>query len=161
MSPTLRVTAFVATLAVATCSFAADVPKGIRAAYKRVSQTIVKCDFTAFKTLFAEDFKSTDPSGKTISREEFFKAVEPLFSSNTSGTLNEKFISCKEHDGQVDVEFDAHVVMKGKQGKTHIREVGVDSWKKIGGKWLMVATVDKTFDVKMPEAPKPKGKAKS
>lgn len=33
----------------------------------------------------------------------------------------------------------------------HAHSVGIDSWKRIGGKWLMVKTVDLVSDAAMPK----------
>jgi hypothetical protein len=136
---------------VATSSFGAAVPGPIRVAYNRVDQVVRRLDFQGFKAMFAENFTTTDSAGKTLGREEFFGMVEPLFKGNKSATSNHRFSGAKTHAGVVDVSFDMHVMLTGKGGKTAVHEVGVDTWKKVNGKWVMVKTVDKVFTIKGPK----------
>ena len=52
------------------------------------------------------------------------------------------------HQGMADVSFifDLKLSHKGKK-PTVVHEVGVDTWKKIGGKWMFVKTVDSSLKV--------------
>ena len=46
------------------------------------------------------------------------------------------------------MSFDFHYELTGKDGGvTKMHEVGVDTWKKIGGNFVFVKTVDKQFDM--------------
>lgn len=136
---------------IASNSFGAAVPGPIKAAYNRVDQVVRKLDFKRFKAMFADNFTTTDPAGKTLGRDEFLGMVEPLFKGNKSATSIHKFSGAKIHDGAVDVSFDMHVTLTGKGGKTAVHEIGVDTWKKVNGKWLMVKTVDKVFTIEGPK----------
>ena len=150
-----RIAALVALATLTAVSLAGSMPKGVRSAYQSLSTTIDTCDFKKFQGYFGSDFTFVDPKGETANREQFMAQVKGLFDGHTSGRTSHKFSGVKEHDGVVDVSFEMHVTMNGPAGRIKVHEVGVDTWKQVNGKWVMIKTVDKVFDVK---ATKPKAK---
>jgi hypothetical protein len=111
---------------------------------------IDKLDFAKFSSFFAPEFVNVDPDGKETKREEFLAGVKPLFDGATSAKHRERLLSATKKDDEVAVMFDLTLDLKGPKGVTHVHEVGTDYWKKIGGKWLFVRTVDTKFEVKAP-----------
>lgn len=146
---TLAVLAFTATAALAD-----TMPAGVKAGYDGLNRSIAKMDSKAFEGYFAAGFVNVDPKGASTPREDFLKSIRPLFTANKSGTMTEKFTGVKVKGDQADVNFDMHLTLRGKGGTTTIHEVGVDSWKKTGGKWLLIKTVDTVLDMKVPSAGK-------
>jgi ketosteroid isomerase-like protein len=113
-----------------------------KARYDSVLKLMTSRNATAFKALFAPDFVWVDPKGKTETREQAMKELDEMFSA-TKITGRMKLGKVTARGDLVDVVFDLHVVqtMKG-MGKMSVHEKGVDTWKKIDGKWMFVKTVD-------------------
>ncbi|MEI8281961.1 MAG: nuclear transport factor 2 family protein [Armatimonadota bacterium] len=138
-------------------AFAAPVPNAIKARYKELVGVIRKLDFPAFSAFFADDFTTVDPKGKSVTRAEMMKELKGMFDSSSKAVPKETLLSAKSHDGMVDVKFDFTLAMTGKgkhPGVTKIHEVGTDTWKMVGKKWVFIKTVDTKFDVVMPKAAK-------
>jgi hypothetical protein len=140
--------------------FANSVPKGIHARYEVLKKAINILDFKAFSEFFSEDFAMVDPKGASTNRADFLAGIKPMFESNTKAMASEKLISATTHEGIVDVKFDFHLKLMGKGGTTTIHEVGVDSWKMVGKKWLLVKTVDTKFDIVVPKVKATKAKTR-
>ena len=129
-------------------SFADTVPKGIQTRYGTLQKTITALNFKAFSDFFAPEFVSVDPSGKSVKRDEFLSQIKPLFDGAKKAAPLEKLLSSTTRNGVVDVKFDFVLKLTGKKEITTVHEVGTDSWKLVGHKWLLVKTVDTVFDVK-------------
>jgi hypothetical protein len=130
-----------------TTAFAGPVPKAVQARYAELKKVMTVLNFKGFSEFFAPEFVNVDQKGKSTPRTEFLAEVKPLFDSATKGDPNENLISATTHGGIVDVKFDFVLKLTGKTGVTTVHEVGVDSWKLVNKKWLMVKTVDTKFDV--------------
>ncbi len=128
-------------------SFADAVPKGIQTRYGTLQKTIAALNFKAFSDFFAPEFVSVDPTGKSVKRDEFLSQIKPLFDGAIKAAPLEKLLSSTTRNGVVDVKFDFVLKLTSKKEITTVHEVGTDSWKLVGHKWLLVKTVDSKFDV--------------
>jgi hypothetical protein len=92
---------------------------------------------------------SVDPTGKKSTRAQYMKDVAGLFQGAKS--CSTKFTPTKvtKQGDTAAVDFDFVFTVHGTpKGDLSGHEVGTDYWKKLGGKWMEVKTVDKLFDVK-------------
>ena len=102
----------------------------------------------AFVATLDPNFVYVDDKGKMHSRDEFIKIeVDPISqATNVGGSV--KVTSIHAHGDTVAVDYDWRysVVAKGPKGKVTDsgREIGTDTWRKIGGKWLTIKTVVKS-----------------
>lgn len=156
----IKFTGLIALVAFSGVASADAVPKEVAARYEGVKAALTKLEFKAFSSFFAKDFVSVDPAGKSSTRAEFLAMVKPMFDSATKGEPKEILKGAKIHDGVVSVSFDLTLKLIGKGGVQTIHEVGVDSWKKINGKYYMVKTVDSKFDVTTGKVRATKAKSK-
>ena len=131
----------------AATGFGADVPAEIRSQYKKVELCIVNTDVRTFKTMFDPSFVNVDDKGVVTAYPAFMKQVDELFAGVISGTAKEKQLSAKVYPDRVEVDFDLKFSFRSKKSVLTGHEVGVDTWKKIGGQWRLVKTVDKVFTV--------------
>ena len=132
---------------VAATSYGADVPSEIRIQYKKIEQCIVKPDVRTFKTFFAASFVNVDDQGTVTAYPAFMKQVDGLFAGAISGTAKEKLRTAKVYPDRVEVDFDLTFSLETKKSVLSGHEVGIDTWKKIGGLWRLVKTVDRVFTV--------------
>ena len=135
-------------LLVASACLAGPVPKAIQAEYGRVEQAFKKADVKALKTFFAPNFVSVDATGKKTEYKAMMAELDRLFAGAVSGSASEKLGGAKVIGETVEVQFDLKFTIKTAKGTSVGREIGTDTWKKVGGRWLFVKTVDKSFDVK-------------
>lgn len=142
-------------LATSVAAASASVPKMWKQQYKSVMKTIEAKDMAGFKGFFDPSFVNIDDKGKKSTREEFFEVVSSLFEGAASITAKEKLKDVKANGELVDVSFDLIVVIKKQSGTTKFHEVGVDTWKKVGGRWVMVKTVDSSFTLATTKSKKP------
>ncbi|MEI7985482.1 MAG: nuclear transport factor 2 family protein [Armatimonadota bacterium] len=129
-------------------SFAEGVPKVIQTRYVALQKAMSALNTKAFADFFAPDFIVVDPSGKPTKRDDFLGQVVPMIKNSMKAEPVMKHLGSTTRSGIVDVKFDFILKLTGKNGTTTIHEVGVDSWKLVGRKWLMVKTVQTKFDVK-------------
>lgn len=151
----LKTTILSLCLAVSVVCQAAGVPKEWKQRYKSVASAVESKDMTAFKALFDESFVTIDDKGKETGYAEFLKMVENLLAGATKVKAQEKLSAVKVKGDTAEAAFELTVTIKKSTGTTVVHEVGNDYWKKIGGKWVMVKTVDKVLTVK--ESKKKKG----
>lgn len=106
-------------------------------------------DVTAFESGFHESFVYVDAKKKRMNRDQFFKMVEGMFASADKVSAKIKVLSVKNRGPYADVKFDFRAEFAHKpSGATTLHEVGTDTWKNFGGKWLCVKTVDRVFTMK-------------
>jgi ketosteroid isomerase-like protein len=138
---------------------AADLPKELAPRYDGLIKSIQNCDMKAFDAFYSKDYVTIDPAGKKADRAQYMKDVAGLFKGAKS--VKTKFTPTKvaKQGDAYAVDFDFTFAVQGKPGGNQAgHEVGTDYWKKVGGKWMEVKTVDKLFEVK-PVAAKPKAPA--
>lgn len=137
--------AFVLTVAMAS---AGTVPKAIKARYKELEGTMKKWDAKAFKSNFSPDFVVVDPKGGDQKLDEFMDEVSGMMTGVTKvGTKLSLKGATVEKDGTTGVQFDFKFTLHKAKGSRGGHEVGTDYWKKEGGKWVIVKTVDTEFTV--------------
>lgn len=124
---------------------ASRVPAEWKSRYQMVTKAMSSRNEAAFRAFFSKDFIYVDPKGKTASRDELLKELHDMFQANKI-TAHVELKKVTMRGDRVDVAFDLHVIatVTGK-GSTSVHEVGVDTWKKIDGKWQFVKTVDSTM----------------
>ncbi|MDR3688924.1 MAG: nuclear transport factor 2 family protein [Fimbriimonas sp.] len=111
--------------------------------YDKVSKMVIAGDFKSFQDLMAENYVWVLPDGKQKNRKESIAEFAPLFKmKEVSGGETVKKVT--GNGEAVEVTFYAKWTMVGKDGKAiHDQERGIDSWRKIGGQWKVIRTVDK------------------
>lgn len=129
---------------------AGPVPQEWKTRYASLLKVMERKDLATFKSMFSHDFVVIDAKGKKTPREAFFKEVDGMFAAadKAHGTMKLKGASTKGDVTGVDFDFTLKLQNKG-GGTTTAHEVGVDYWKKIGGKWVMIRTVESVFTVAM------------
>ncbi len=117
-----------------------------QARYDKLSRTFATRDFPAFQSMIAKNYVWVDPNGKRLNRAQAMESFKTIFAAR-SITGGEKVTSVKKVGNKVEIGYDAHwvVVFEGKKPQ-RIHEMGIDTWQKIGGRWLCVKTVDRAFD---------------
>ncbi len=132
-------------------AFAAPVPKAIKMQYDGIEKSMRKLNVDDFATYMSEDFVAIDPKGHKQLKSDFIKGVREIFADAKSANPMAELKGSKMHAGMVNVMFDFHLtVMMKNGGKITVHEIGTDTWRKVGGKWLCCKTVDKSLKVKMP-----------
>ncbi|MBS1718237.1 MAG: nuclear transport factor 2 family protein [Armatimonadetes bacterium] len=133
-------------LASAALASAGHVPQEWKDRYAYEKKVIVGKDLEAFKAMYAEDYVWTQPDGKKKNKKETFEEVGPMFQADKI-EMHETLKSVTKRGDIVDVSFDAtlKLTFKGKPTMAY-HEIGIDSWKKVKGKWLIVGTVDKVSE---------------
>ena len=131
----------------ASLSLAGSIPPAIRARYGEIESALQALDTKKFESFFAPQFISIDHNGVKTKREAFLSSVRELFKDATSAKAAETLKSAKTSKGVVMVSFDFTLKISNAEGWTQIHEVGTDYWKKQNGKWLMIKTIDKEFNV--------------
>ncbi len=109
--------------------------------YARLTKTITTRNLPAFKAFVAEEFVWVMADGKSLNRDEALKEFSPIFKA-TKITGQEKVLKVTPQGDLVDVSFvtDLLVTYKG-QKPVPFHEEGVDTWKKIKGKWMLVKSM--------------------
>lgn len=147
-----RVAVVLGLMIVAGIASAGIVPKEIKDRYKSLERVMERVDFKAFSNYFSPNFVSIGPDGSKTSKADFLEQVKPLFDAAKKGVAHEKLHSATTKNGQVSVSFDFTLDLIGDSGTTKVHEVGVDTWKKEKGRWVLIKTVDKSFSVTPPKA---------
>lgn len=136
------------TIGIGSTAQAKPVPPAIHARYDSLIAAVKKLDLKTYDSFYAPEFVSIDPKGKATHRAEYLAGIREMMKDATSVTFDVKYKGAKTHrSGVVDVAFDANIKIQIPGGWKAIHEVGVDSWKKVGGKWLEVKTVDKVMEM--------------
>ena len=136
------------TASIGSAAHARPIPPALQARYDTLIAALKKLDFTTFESIYAPDYVSVDPKGKAVKRAEALAGVREIMKDATSATFDIKFKEVKTlRSGVIEVAFDFKAKIQVPGGSKNIHEVGVDSWKKIGGKWMEVKTVDKVMEM--------------
>jgi hypothetical protein len=136
-------------LSLATLASAGQVPKEIQETYKGLGAAMASMKFPAVADFFASEFFVIDSKGKSMARDPFLKNIAGLFEGMTTAEPNAKLISATTRKGVVAVKFEFTLKLSNpaEQSSLTAHEVGTDYWKKSGGKWRMIKTVQKSFEV--------------
>jgi hypothetical protein len=151
----------VAVFAVAGVARAADVPADVQAALKAdyaLNCTTVMnptdANFDAMTALMAPDFKNTDPSGKTETRDQVVTMGKQQMKMMQAATCDNTIVSETQSDaGTVVVVNTSHITgtLQAPDGKHQFDYTGKsqDTWSAAGGKWLETASKDLHVTVKV------------
>ena len=105
-------------------------------------------DMATFKTTLDPNFTMVDDKGKTHDRAEFIKMeVDPIVGAEkVVTTVRVTSVTSKGDMVAVGYDWRYHVYVKGRKGMSQDvgREVGTDTWHKVGTKWLTIKTVIKS-----------------
>lgn len=122
---------------------AAQVPSEWKERYRQVVKTFTTRNFAAFKKLVADEYVWILPDGTTKNRKESLAEFEPLFKA-VKATGDEKIEKVEKKGDTVEVTFKANFVFTfADKSKVEINEEGIDTWKKIKGKWQFIQSRDK------------------
>lgn len=135
-------------LTLSSFALAGKVPSAWKARYKAEVKLIIARDFKAYSALVADDYVWVKPDGTKVDRKTAMAEYEPLFGAKkvTGDSVPQKVVV---HGDLVDVTFKAKFTFEfDGQPTLKFYEVGVDTWKKIKGKWQIVKTVDKVVATK-------------
>ena len=122
------------------------VPAEWKARYAAEKKLVVARDLAGYKALVSDDYVYVLADGKKLNKKQTFVEIEQMFKAKKI-TMDETLTSVVKHGNIYDVSFDAKLTMEfAGSGTMHYHEIGIDSWKKIHGKWLIVRTVDKVAD---------------
>jgi len=137
-------------LVVSCCAgIASASTKDWRTRYSSMLQSLRGRNLDAFKSGFSEDFTTTDPKGETQKRSDFFAMLDQMFANAKTVRTNIKVLKSTETATTAEVSYDFHLRVLGVGGKgTSVHEIGTDSWKKVGSKWLCYKTIDQQLEVK-------------
>ena len=138
-----------ALLAFATVPALADYPqKEITEAYSAEIKAYTNLDVKGSLAFIADGFTYKDAVGKVISKAQYAQSIKDLFANAKTLKVDIKFLAGKTvASDTVKQGFDVRISVKMKSGgTTEIHEVGVDTWKKIHGRWMEIKTVDSTTD---------------
>jgi len=138
----MKIALILISLVACTCAFADKVPDLIRGRYRDEKRFVEARNFAAFQTLVADSYVWVQPDGKTKNRKDAMAEFAPMFKAK-SIKMSIKIKRIAKHDETYDANYENNVTMVVEgQGKVHFHEIGTDTWKKIGRKWLIVKTVD-------------------
>jgi hypothetical protein len=137
---------FCAVLLLTTATAMADkIPTEWSKRYLKVEDTYTPKGFMKWKTLMASDYVWTQVDGSKMKRDEVIKVTKPMFMARKM-LVTEDIQSVTRRGSLVDVAVDIYSTFVFKSGKREsFHEVAVDTWKRVKGKWLIVGTVDKSF----------------
>ena len=109
--------------------------------YVGLSKIIRARNFNGFSALVADDLVWVQADGKSVGRAEALKEFAPMFKA-TKITGGEKVLKVTQRGALVDVNYETNLVItyKGKKPEPY-HEKGVDTWKKVHGRWLITRSV--------------------
>lgn len=138
---TMKKTTSLILLLSAAFAVAGPVPGEWIGRYHALMKDMTTLNKKAFESYFAPGFVWVDPTGKTGGRAEAMKEFDGMFGvDRIVGTVELSRVD--KRGDKVDVHFDMHATEYYGKKSTTIHEVGVDTWKKIHGKWMTIKTVD-------------------
>lgn len=128
-------------------AFAGPVPHEWRARYKKLEKVFASKNISDLSAMCANDLVWVQVDGTKKNREETFKEFEGMFQAEKV-VVHEKLLGVVKRGVLVDVscEVFAKLVFPGRTD-TRLHSFCIDSWKKVGGKWLLVKTVDTKVEV--------------
>lgn len=113
-----------------------------KARYATYTKTITSRNFPAWKRYIAKDFVWIQPDGKQKARAEAIAEFGGIFKMKQV-TGDEKVLGVKKSGDTVAVQLFVDFTMVDENGKKSVYQSKcVDYWRKIGGRWQMVKSVD-------------------
>lgn len=128
-------------------AFGGPVPAAWKARYKQLVHTMETKNFKAFQAMCSDDLVWVQVDGTKKNRKETMAEMEGMFQADKFKG-HEKLLKVVSHRDTVDVHCEVFFKMDVK-GKSQMQyhSFCVDTWKKIGGKWLIVKTADQKVEV--------------
>jgi len=132
----------IALATVCALASAVELPAELKSRYQTEKSLIESKNLSGFTALFADGYTWTLPDGKSKNKAQSIAEMAPMFKAQKI-VLSEKFTKCVKHGDTYEVSFDAKLtIVVSKKTTSHYHEVGADTWKKVGGNWLIIKTVD-------------------
>lgn len=125
----------------ACLAFPADpLKKEFKKTYATINSLFVHQNIDAFERMLASDYVYVGSDHKQLNRVEFIKSeCDPIRAAKKVGS-KVRVLSIVKAGEDVKVGYDWHLTMWDANGKTVAREVGVDTWRKMDGKWMNTRT---------------------
>lgn len=116
--------------------------------YAGMLTTLRSRDLASFKMYFAPEFMAFNPKGESLDRNGLMKEVSGLLQGAKKVNAMVDVQKVHKMGDMVHVDFDFHMSAWKKKGTMKVHEAGVDTWKKIDGKWMCIKTVDRVLMIK-------------
>ncbi len=125
----------------ASLAFPADPLKSeFKKIYVGIGAMFVHQNMDAFEKLLSSDYVYAGTDHKQLTRVEFIKAeCDPIRAAKKVGT-RVRVTSIKRAGDDVKVSYDWTYTLLDATSLTKGRELGVDTWRKMDGKWLNTRT---------------------
>ncbi|MCE9560374.1 MAG: nuclear transport factor 2 family protein [Armatimonadetes bacterium] len=119
------------------------VPKVWKQRYAQEIKFVQARDAKGFSSMVADEFTWINPEGKTLKRAEALAEFTQLFKAD-SIAMSIKLSKVVRRGELYDVTYANNFTLKYKgKAPTKFVDEGVDTWKKIGGKWQFIKSVNK------------------
>ncbi len=111
--------------------------------YEEISRVVRAKNLPKFESYIAAEYIWVLADGETKKRAEALLEFTPLFEMKKI-VGGEKIVGVTKRGDVIEVTFESNWTFTGKDNKIiRSHEIGIDSWKKFEGKWLIVRTQDK------------------
>ncbi len=116
--------------------------------YETYQKSITGVDLDAWEAYLSEDCVWVKPDGAVVDRANTLREFAPLFKAK-SITGGEKVHNVNKNGDLYEVTYtEAWTVKFSKDNVVKIKNAGTDVWKKNGGKWQIVKTIDQPTEGK-------------
>ena len=117
-----------------------------RARYDSLERIYFARNFAKWKSLISDEYQWTQPNGKVVSRKDSISMIEPLFKAK-SFQVKEEIKGISRRGEVIDVSFEMKLKIVMQDGKSSgFHEIGIDSWRKVHGKWKLIGTRDQVAE---------------
>lgn len=136
-----RLTLLILFAVLACLAFPADsLKKEFKKTYATINNLFVHQNVDAFEKMLSDDYVYVGSDHKQLNRVDFIKSeCDPIRSAKKIGS-KVKVLSVAKSGDDVKVGYDWRLTTWDANGKTVAREVGVDTWRQVNGKWLNTRT---------------------
>lgn len=121
-----------------------DAQKGIEAMYRKWDKAIVAHDQKALESVLAPSFVAKTNGMKTMNKKEFISAITQSWKVKDAPkdlAFTTKINKVSLSGGLYMVDINESMTVKSKNGKSKkVDFKSLDSWKKTGNSWQIVAT---------------------
>jgi hypothetical protein len=130
-----------------TSAFAGPVPSEWTNRYKAEVKLITARDFVGWQKLIAKEFVWVQPDGKKVNRKDAIAEYKGLFDAlKIEGDSVPKRVVQRGQKFDVTYAADFLITFAG-QGRKRYTESGVDTWKRIAGKWQIIKNITKKMSM--------------
>ena len=135
-----RIIVGLVTVVAASLAQAGAVPEPIKAQYKGMAAAAKGVNQAAFMKVYAKDAVFIGKDGKPRTLIDATNEYKRMFSDATKIDFVPNLQGSTTSKDLVNVQFKVDMKVTGKTMDLTVKEVGVDTWKKIGKEWLIVKT---------------------